>query len=100
MAHVGQELGLVLARLRKFAAFLLNLAKEPCVLDCQNRLCAKGLQQIDRVLRKLARLFSSHDQRADDPIGTEQRNSQMSAETSAQNDIEHRGGSIVLYVIN
>ncbi len=81
----------MLARLRKLAAFLLDLMEQSRILDRQDRLRGEGLQQIDGVLGKFARLLAAHHQRADDPIGAEQRNGQMSAETGAQNDIENGG---------
>jgi hypothetical protein len=70
--------------LANLASFLLDLLKQSRILDRQHRLCAKGLQKIDRALGKLARLFAPHDQRANDPIGAEQRKGQMSAVTGAQ----------------
>jgi hypothetical protein len=49
---------------------------------------------------KFAGFFAPHDQRADDPVGAQQRNGQMAAETGAQDDIQDRQRSIVLHVIN
>jgi hypothetical protein len=34
MAHIGEELRLVLARLSKLAAFLLDLVEQSRILDC------------------------------------------------------------------
>ena len=69
MAHVGEELRLVLARFGKLPALLLDLVEQSCILDRQHRLRAEGLQEIDRALGKFARLLAAHHQRADDPIG-------------------------------
>jgi hypothetical protein len=44
MAHVGQELGLVLARLCKLVSFLFDLMEQSRILDRQDRLRSKGLQ--------------------------------------------------------
>ena len=41
VAHIGEELRLVLARERKRAALLLDLAEQPGVLDRQHRLAPK-----------------------------------------------------------
>ena len=49
MAHVGQELGLVLARDFELVAFLLDFAEEPRVLDGHRRVRGEDLQQIDRL---------------------------------------------------
>ena len=50
MAHIGEELRLVLARNLECAALLFNLAEEARVLDREHRLGRKGLQEIDRGL--------------------------------------------------
>ena len=47
VAHIGEELRLVLACDRELAALLLDLAEEPRVLDGDRRLVGKGRQQID-----------------------------------------------------
>ena len=65
VAHVGQELRLVLARDLKLAALLIDLGKEVRVLDRQHRLGGECLEQIDGVLRKRAGRFASNHQRAD-----------------------------------
>src|SRR6478672_3495001 len=45
VAHAGEELRLVLARQLKLAALVLDLAKQPCVLNRQHGLRGEGLQQ-------------------------------------------------------
>ena len=52
VAHAGEELRLVLARLRELAALLLDLVEQPRILDRQHRLRREGLQELDRVLRR------------------------------------------------
>jgi hypothetical protein len=53
VAHIGEELRLVLARLCKLASFLLDLMEQARILDRQDRLRGEGLQQFDGVLGKL-----------------------------------------------
>ncbi len=65
VAHVGQELGFVPARLRQLAALLLDLSEQPRILDRQHRLVGECLEKIDRALWKFAGLFSSPHQYAD-----------------------------------
>src|SRR5476649_2123879 len=77
MAHVGEELRLVLTCDRKLAALLLDLGEEPCVFDSHHRLRGKRLHQIDSALRKLTLMLSPHDQGSDDSIRAEQRNNQQ-----------------------
>src|SRR5215468_4240048 len=47
VAHVGQELALVLARDLELPALLRDLAEQPRVLDRKSRLSREGLQQLD-----------------------------------------------------
>src|SRR5258708_28794095 len=54
MAHVGEELRLVLARFGELAPGLLDLVEQSRILDRQDRLRGEGLQQIDGVLGKFA----------------------------------------------
>ena len=49
VAHVGEELRLVLARLRELAALVLDFVEQPHVLDRDHRLVGEGLQQIDHL---------------------------------------------------
>ena len=79
VAHVGEELRLVLARLRKLPALLLDLVEQPRVLDGQHRLRRERLQQLDRALWELARRFAAHHQRSHDLIRAEQRYDQQGA---------------------
>ena len=43
MAHVGEELRLVLACLRELAALVLDFVEQPHVLDGDHRLVGEGL---------------------------------------------------------
>ena len=67
VAHIGEELRLVLARDFELPALFLDLREQIGVLDRQHRLRRKGLQQLDRVARKLAGRLASDDQRAERP---------------------------------
>ena len=98
VAHVGEELRLVLARHRELLALLLDLAEQPRVLDRHHRLVGEGLQQVDGGLRKFAGRLAPHHQRADDVVGTEQRHDQQRAEALAQVDLVDRRGRLVLDV--
>src|SRR6516164_7271122 len=55
MAHAGDELRLVLARHCELTALFLHFREQIGVLDGQHGLCREGLQQIERMLGKLAR---------------------------------------------
>src|SRR5262249_60720886 len=61
VAHVGQELGFVLACDLQLPALLVDLAEEVRVLDCQHRLGGEGLEQIDRALWKRALAYPSNN---------------------------------------
>src|SRR6266568_4856868 len=68
------------------------------ILDGQNRLRTKGLQQIDRVLGELARRPAAHHQRSHDPLRAQQRNGQDGAEASPDDDIKKARRIVPLYV--
>src|SRR5215813_3669060 len=72
MAHAGNELRLVLACHFELTALFLHLGEQIGVLDGQHALRRKGLQQIERVLGKLAGSFSPHHQHTDETFRTEQ----------------------------
>ena len=96
VAHIGQELGLVLARFLKLSALVLNLVEQPRILNGQRRLRRKGLDEIDSVLRKYSRRATANYQRADDIFATHKGRHQACAEASAQSDlIQIRGGFLL-----
>ena len=67
VAHIGEELRLVLARNLECAALLFDLAEEARVLDREHRLGRKGLQEIDRGLGGNHPAVSApHHKRSDD----------------------------------
>src|SRR4051812_39715085 len=80
MAHIGEELRLVPAGLFQLSALVLELVKQPRILDSQHGLRGKSLQQLHRALRELARFPPAHYQCADRSIYAEQRHRQMAAE--------------------
>src|SRR6516225_8111055 len=47
VAHVGEELGLMLARLRELAALVLDFVEQPHIFDCDHGLVGKSLDQLD-----------------------------------------------------
>ena len=79
MAHVGEELRLVLARLRELAALVLDFAEQMRILDRQRRLGGEGLQQLDRAFREFARRLAPDHECADDLDRREQRHDQARA---------------------
>jgi hypothetical protein len=90
VAHRGEELRFVLARFGELMALFLNLVKQSRILDREDRLRGEGLQQIDGILGKFARLLAADHQRTDNPIGGKQWNGQKRAETGAHDHVENR----------
>src|SRR4051812_39071639 len=60
MAHVGEELRLMLAGHLQFAALLLDLSEQSGILDRHGRLGCKRLQNIDYSWRKAADNLAGH----------------------------------------
>ena len=76
VAHAGEEIRLVLARLRQLAALVLDLAEQPRVLDRQDGLRREGLQQFDRAFGKFAGRLAAYDQRPHHLAGAHERHQQ------------------------
>src|SRR5262249_1154267 len=76
----------MLTRSFELAAFVFGLVEQSRILNRQHRLRAKGLQQIDNSLWKLARLLATDHERADDPVRASQRDGQQGTEASTLND--------------
>src|SRR5689334_21079124 len=91
MAHIGKELRFVLACLFKLPAFVFDLAEQPCVLDREDRLISKRLQQFDCVLRKVTGLLSSHYQCANNLIGPQQGYCEQCPESCLPDDVKNQG---------
>jgi hypothetical protein len=66
VAHIGEELRLVLAGDLELAALVLDLVEQPRILDRQHRLRGECLDQVDGVLREGAGRSPAHHQQADD----------------------------------
>ena len=98
MAHIGEELRLVLARLRELPALVLDLMEQARVLDCQHRLGGKGLQQVDGLLWELARSLAADHESADDALGAEQRNNQNGAVAGPHDHLEIMRWRLLLQV--
>ena len=49
-AHIGKELRLVLARLFKLPALVLDFVEQPHIFDCNHRLVSEGLHQFDLLI--------------------------------------------------
>ena len=81
--HVGQELGLVLARGGELFAFLLDLLEVPRILHGEHGLAGERLQQPDDPLGKLGRIPAPDDQPADHAIFPQQRHREQCAEARA-----------------
>ena len=66
VAHVGEELRLVLARLRELPARFLDLVEQPHVLDRDHRLVGEGGDQLDLLVgERLAPSVRVSDEHAD-----------------------------------
>jgi hypothetical protein len=50
MAHISEELGLVLACFCKLAALVLDFIEQPHILDCDCRLVGEGRNQVDLLI--------------------------------------------------
>ena len=100
VAHIGEELRLVLARDFELPALVLDLMEQARVLDCQHRLGGKGLQQIDRLFGKLAGPFAAHHESADDasaPSSGMNSSARKPARTTTSQDL---GGRFLLHIGN
>ena len=94
VAHVGEELRLVLARDLELPALFLDLAEQARVLDRQHRLRGEGLQQINGALRKSPGSLRRTTSSADDLVRPQQRHDQQRPIAGAQDDFVDRiGGS-------
>ena len=68
VAHVGEELRLVLAGDLELPALLLDLAEQPRVLDRERRLAGEGLHQVDDARRELAGPLAQDGERAEHAV--------------------------------
>ena len=83
VAHVGEELRLVLARLRELAALVLDFVEQPHVLDRDHRLVGEGGDQLDLLVGE--RLHRACAAESMTPIGValaQQRNAEHGADAA------------------
>ena len=90
VAHAGEELRLVLAGDFELLAFLADFGEQARVLDRQNRLGGKGLEQFHRACGKLARCLTAHEQRPHHLPGPNQRYQQSRPVARAQDGVIDR----------
>src|SRR5215211_6501712 len=89
MTHVRKELGFMFTRQLKLLAIVLNLAEQPSILNGQDGLGGKGLQQFHGSVDELSRLLSSDDESTYDLCLPEQRDNQQRAVAGMQNNLVH-----------
>ena len=87
VAHVGDELRLVLAGDLEFAALLGDLLEQASVLERDGGLVGEGLHEADDGLRELARLAPLQDQRAERTLGAEQRDDEGGAQSGFERSV-------------
>jgi hypothetical protein len=92
VAHVRQELGLVLASFGESATGLLHLLEQPGVLNRQHRMTGERLEQLDDGPRELAGPLPTNHERADDALLTDQRDGQQGAEAGVTKRVEDGAG--------
>ena len=80
VAHVGEELRLVLARLRELPALVLDFVEQPHVLDRDHRLVGKGRDQLDLLVGERLHRAAHHHENADWNSLAQQRERQVSYE--------------------
>ena len=82
VAHVGEELRLVLARELELAALVLDLVEQPHVLDRDHRLVGEGRDQLDLLVGERPHLGARQRQHADRDALAQHRNAEHGAETA------------------
>ena len=82
VAHIGEELRLVLARLLELPALVLDLVEQADISDGDHRLVGKGRDQVDLLLRERLDLRSGQQHGADRRSLAQQRNAEHGAEAA------------------
>src|SRR5262249_224988 len=95
MAHIGEELRFVLARLRKLATLLLDLAEEPRVLDREHGGGCERLQKFNCICGKVARRLSPNNKGPGDAVCADQRHHEARAKSSSHCNLSHRAWWLV-----
>jgi hypothetical protein len=75
VAHAGEELRLVLARLRQLPILVLNLVEQAHVFDGNHRLVGEGLNQLDLFGCEWSRRGAGHRQNPNGSALTHERDS-------------------------
>src|SRR5262245_14281372 len=87
MAHVGDELRLMLTGDLQLAALLGDLVEQARVLKCDHLLVGEGLHQADDRLRELAQLAPLEDERTEGLFPSEQGNDERCTKASFDGSI-------------
>ena len=82
VAHVGEELRLVLARLCELAALVLDFVEQPHVLDRDHRLVGEGRDQLDLLVGERPHLGARQRENADRHAFAQHRNAEHGAKTA------------------
>src|SRR5205823_13009060 len=83
------------ARLPQLPALVLDLAKEPRVLDREHRLGCEGLQKRNRFFGKAARLLAPDHERPHDAIRADQRHDAAGSKPGPHRDLPDRARRLV-----
>src|SRR5262249_49937865 len=86
VAHIGQELRLVLARLFKLPTLVFYLVEQPRVLDGERRLRRKSLDNVHDILGKRTRRAAANNQHTDDIFPAQKRCHHPRAVAGKQDD--------------
>ncbi len=85
--HVGQGLGFVAAGGFELPALILDLVKQPSILDRQGRLRGEGPQELDRLGGEFARAIAGHAEAADQPPFADHRDGQDGPDAGVNQDL-------------
>src|SRR6516225_5556232 len=77
MAHIGEELRLVLAGLFKLSALVLDFVEEPYVLDRNRSLVGKGCDQLDLLFGERPHLGTAQGKSTDRHALAQHRNTEV-----------------------
>src|SRR4030095_12578237 len=79
---------------------ILDLTKQPGILNSQDGLCGEGLKQTDHFRRKTPRGTAENGQTTHDPLLTKQRNRQQGPVAELSQYGPHASGAIFLFIEN
>src|SRR5215472_12375885 len=78
----------------------MELAEQAGVLNRLHRLRRESLEQIDRGLRKCSRLFTAHDQKADNSVLPQQRRDKDCPIAGIQNQVPRQARWLIAKIRN